>query len=221
MQWTSPTKLTREEAKQQAADLLNCRLGVIKRAENTDIDYAYEVTLASGQLVTIRSPTSMGEQEAIEEGNELVNCREMISQYNASFKINRVEQVSTGDNHTAEFDQLGVDFSQSEVVFGWIVAVVFFFYKTLPWMNTKATPSIKVAFVFLVLVAAFSYGVAGYTILPRLDIGLGPAGIYSSHPSIFFNDIAESIGAMLPGFIAHYAANRIRKRNEGAYTEEE
>jgi len=214
----SPTMLTRNQAREQAAELLNCRVGPIADAQRESNSYPWRVTLANGQEVTFSANEVLSEQQAIDFAIDLYDCRALIKSTNATFKLNSAESLPSSRIEapiTSLEGQTGIDFTEANVIAGWLTAGIFFWLMLIKIQNIS-TGGGKFSYTLFVLLSAALYGVVMSALYASYSVGFsgGANSPYSQYPSLLIQDTVEVLIPLLLALLSHLGARRIVKNCE-------
>lgn len=218
VEWESSVMLTRQEAKEKAWTLLNCRLGPIAEAQDPANSFVYDVTLASGVQVRVRAPYELSQSAAVTRAIELRDCRVLIEAEYANFTLNTVERVPTtqyADSSTSDSnsDSSSASVIQDNVLTGWIIAGVFIALM-LRQLGRAESASDKSIYLLLTFLAAALYGFVWSTTYENFSLGFtgGSNSAYSLYPSLLVQDLVEVTVPFILGLLSHLGARRVVRK---------
>lgn len=214
----SETMLTRNQAKEKAAELFNCQVGPIADAQTEGNAYPWKVTLASGKEVKFTANQVLSEEQAVDFAIDLNGCRTLIEEANATFKMNTAEIVPSSRSEEplgSLKGQAGIDFSEPNVIAGWLAAGIFAWLMVTK-LKAIATNGNKFFYILLVLAAAALYGLTASALYESYSIGFagGANSPYSLYPSLLVDDTVRILIPLILGILGHLAARRIIKNSE-------
>jgi hypothetical protein len=210
VRFESATMLTRAEAQSQAAELLNCRLGVVADSKDESKEYAYKFSVPNKDALVVRSDSPLTESMARQKGIDLIFCQSIIDDLNATFQLTTVQEISGFDS----FGDNSINFEEPTVLFGWFLGLSIFIIILLR-MNLVMGLGKKLSYALLAIISGALYGIFAQWIANDFMAGFagGANHAYYEYPSLLVQDLVEASVPFALAALAHYGCNRLIRRS--------